>query len=309
MKFFITLFLILFSTIVNSCIAQKKSIKNKYPKLYLMLEPYGPCMQQFIKNNNIQIVKGLNEGQFLKTDNYEFNIEELRRQIKSVYPGKYDSGIAYLDIESPYLEKLRDLSPDDNDFKKSLKLYLDILNIAQTDRPNVSWGYYSIPFTTYWEISEDYFKKNIKITKLLKKCDVFFPSLYSFYKNTDMSTFNDKYAIENVKASLYLGLKFNKPVMPFVWHRYHNSHPKVGLEIIPEGEWYEHLRYILDTKINDNRVDGVVWWGPDQYFFDIGMPALRKEYIGSSRDYFNHNDTIITKKATDVQNILTRIKN
>jgi len=231
----------------------------------------------------------------------------LKKQIATAFPEKYEKGVAYLDIESPYFEKLRDLDLNHAEFKRALKLYLDILNIAKNERPNVKWGYYGIPFTTYWERTPSFYDKNFKISKLLTACDIFFPSLYTFYENNEVpKDENKRYAIENTTESIKLGISFKKPVIPFIWHRYHPSNPRVGLKVIPDAEWFENIENIASVQVNGKKVDGILWWGADQFLFDTHSKAVHDEFKGTSKEFSIHSDRILSNKANRLRRVLNK---
>jgi len=182
-----------------------------------------------------------------------------------------------------------------------------VLKMAKALRPNVKWGFYAIPFTTYYK--RETIKNNIaKIEQLLLQCDVFFPSLYTPYKEGTISKGdNEAFATDNVLAALVAAKRMNKPVLPFVWHRYHVSNKAIGLQLIPNDEFKRYLNTILSVNYNGYKVAGLVWWGSDTYFYNIKSKALVNEMSTSGHpDFATYRDNLIVNYGKEM---LKTIKN
>lgn len=282
--------------------SQNKNIGK--PQLYLSLSEYGPGMEGFIKSQNITKVNYINDAQFFGKEPYTFDPELLKKQIELAVPNPKAKGIVYIDIEGSYLDDIMNKGTQIESFKKSIKLYIDVIRFAKKMRPNTKWGYYYIPFTTYWSRSPDFYGKLKKIEPLIKECDVFFPSLYTFYEDKDLALENEKYVIENTKEMIKAGLYYKKPVIIFVWHRYHPSNKEFGLESLPEEVFLTHIKRIISTSYQGRKVDGIVWWGADDYFFRQKTKGVVKEFKGTENDFRIYNDKVMLEKAKKIKKIL-----
>ena len=283
--------------------AQKK-VSNS-PQLYLSLGEYGNLMEKFSKDNNIIKIQYLAEGQFLGKEPYTFDPIKLKNDIERAVPSSSEAGIAYIDLET-YISEIRDKGTQIESFQKSIKLYIDVIQFAKRMRPNIKWGYYAIPHTTYWNRNADFYGKLKKIEPLIKECDILFPSLYIFYDEYDnaVTLENEKYVIENTKEMIKVGQYYKKPVIVFVWHRYHPSNKKFGMESLPEKVFLTHIERIATTSYQGKKVDGIVWWGADDYFFRQKEKGVAKEFKGTDKDYKVYNDKIQLVKAKKIKTVL-----
>ncbi len=284
--------------------------KKQLPKMSVCLGEYGPSMEGFIKNNKVGKVQFVNDGQFLGKELYTFDPQLLTQEIKRALPNRKDNSVVYIDLESPYIENLRDKEVNSEAFQKSLKLYIDVIQFAKKMRPNARWGYYGFPYTTYWDRTSDFYKKIKKVAPLIKECDVFFPSLYTFYVDKDsiMTAENKKYVIENTKEIIKISKLYKKPALVFVWHRYHNSNQEVGNQFLPEKVFLTHIKRIINTTFEGRKIDGIVWWGCDNYSFRQKHKGVVEEFSGNEQDYKKNNDIVLSKLAKKQLKIINQLK-
>lgn len=284
--------------------------KANASKMCVSLGEYGSLMEKFIAKNNITKIQYINDGQFLGKEPYTFDSALLAAEIERAFPNPDGHGIAYIDLESPYIENLRDKDVNDESFQKSLKLFVDVIQFAKKMRPNAKWGYYAIPYTTYWDRIPGFYKKIKKIESLIKECDVFFPSLYIFYEDKDsiMTAENKKYVIENTKEIIKISKLYKKPALVFIWHRYHNSNLKVGNQFLPEKMFLIHIKQIINTTFGGQKVDGIVWWGSDNYSFRQKHKGVADEFKGSEQDYKINNDKVLSRLAKKQLKIINQFK-
>ena len=282
---------------------QNASVNNV--KLYLSLGEYGPAMEQYANDQKLIKVQYINEGQFLGKEPYTFDPIKLKLIIDKSIPMPNSSGMAYIDLET-YLGEIRDKGTQIESFQKSIKLYIDVIKYAKKMRPNIKWGYYAIPHTTYWGRTPDFYGKQKKIEPLIKECDVLFPSLYIFYDEKDKTVAleNEKYVIENTREMIKVGQYYKKPVVVFVWHRYHPSNDKFGMESLPDKVFLTHIERIASTSYQGKKVDGIVWWGADDYFFRQKEKGVAKEFKGTDKEYKAYNDKVLFGKAKKIKAIL-----
>lgn len=301
LKSFILLFLL-----VNVLYGQNKSnsIVNAKPKLYFSFTEYGPSMNNYIEENNLEKVVCINDAQFFGKEPYTYDTKLLIKEIERVLPNTNDKGIGFIDLEGGNLDNIMNMGTQIESFQKSLKLYVDVIKFAKKFRPNVKWGYYYIPYTTYWNRNAEFYSKLKKIEPLLKECDIFFPSLYNFYEDKDLAVENEKYVIENTKEMIKVGQLYKKPVLVFVWHRYHPSNEKLSEESLPEKVFLTHIDRIISTSYQGKKVDGVLWWGADDYSFRQNSKGVVKEFKGNDKDFKVYNDKVLLAKSKKIKVLL-----
>jgi hypothetical protein len=110
-------------------------------------EDVGQPVQDFLAQNSIQkvYVFGVAGESFAV-----INKDKLSADIKRKYPDASASGIGALDWEGKAFEKLKARGPITPDVQQAMNDYISVLQLAKTLRPNVKWGFYGIPFTTYY---------------------------------------------------------------------------------------------------------------------------------------------------------------
>lgn len=236
-------------------------------KLLLMSDALSPELETYVSRNNIQKVAFVNDGQFLsKTAHFTYDQKGLEQELLRAFPDPNQTGIAYIDLEAPYLEHLQDADLNSEDFKKSKKLFLDVLTYAQQKRPNVKWGFYGIPFTNYWDRSEAFYAKNAKVADIIRKSDVLFPSIYIFYNYVNFQTENSGFIKDNTVQAIKIAQQYQRPVYPMIMTRYHPSNAKVGNKSINLEDFTYYARTIKEARYENHAVDGIVLWNADGYF-------------------------------------------
>src|SRR5690606_12977135 len=71
------------------------------------------------------------------------------------------------------------------------------------------------------------------------------------------------YLEDNLEIALKLGMQLKKPVLPFVWHRFHTSNEDHGLEIMPRDFFIDYIKRLRDYRYMNYGISGVIWWGND----------------------------------------------
>ena len=297
---------ILLLIVSNYIFAQQKSLvlASEKPLLYLSLGEYGPLLENYAKINNFIKVGFVNDVQFFGKTPYSYDPALLTAEIERVAPNNNQSGLAFIDLEGENLDNIMNMGTQIESFKKSLKLYIDVIKFAKKLRPNMRWGYYSIPYTAFWNRNPDFYGKLKKIEPLIKECDVFFPSLYTFYEDKDWGSENKKYVIENTKEMVKVGQYYKKPVIIFVWHRYHPSNQKLSEEALPDKVFLTQIERIVKTSYLGKKVDGIVWWGADDYSFRQNIKGVVKEFKGTDKKYKLYNDKVLLVKAKKIKKLL-----
>jgi len=131
----------------EAIVGNKQSQKQQ---LYISLGDFGPVMEKFANENQLQRVYFIDENMFLTKTLYQVDEEKMISNINKIYPDVNQKGVCYINLEAPHLDQLISNSSDDLSFKKSLAVFLKVIKTAKKTRPNVKWGFYAIPFTTYW---------------------------------------------------------------------------------------------------------------------------------------------------------------
>lgn len=125
-----------------------------------------------------------------------------------------------------------------------------------------------------------------------------FPSLYNFYedKEAGFALENEKYVIENTKEMIKIGRIYNKPVVVFVWHRYHPGNSINSMKMIPKKLFLTHIKRIINTTFENQKIDGILWWGADNYSFrEKSSPIFKKEFTGNEEGYKKFNDEVLSE--------------
>lgn len=279
-------------------------VKNNQTKLYYALGTIGNKADNYFKQIGAVEVGFLDEGQFIsKTgDKYYLNKELLEKEINRGVPDKNAKGIVYIDLEMPF----EDMNGKDKNLAmKGMNYCLEVLRYAKKARPNIKWGFYGFPFTSVWGPNKEFFDEQNKFALLLKECDIFFPSLYTFYSNPAAVLANGNYLENNLTGSIKLGIAYKKPVYVFMWHRYHNSNEKDGMKEISDKIWQEQMETVASQNVNGKFVDGILWWGADAYFYERPEAEnMRKEFKGTLNNFISHNDESIIRKAKIIKDVL-----
>lgn len=279
-------------------------VANKQTKLYFSLGTIGNNAKSYLKQIGAEEVGFLDEGQFIaKTgEKYFLDVALLQKEINRAVPDKNQKGIVYINLEMPF----PDMQGKDNQrAMKAMNYCLDVLKYAKKARPNIKWGFYAIPFTSVWDANQEFFKAQNKFAPLLKECDIFFPSLYTFYSDPAVRLVNGNYLNYNLDGVIRLGIKYNKPVYIFMWHRYHNSNQKESMKEIPDNIWKDQIETVASQNVNGKFADGILWWGADTYFYERPEAAnMKKEYNGSLDNFIKYNDERLIKKAKIINQVL-----
>ncbi|KAB1230544.1 hypothetical protein [Chryseobacterium viscerum] len=286
-----------------SCTSSSQ-MKNNQTKFYYSLGKMGSNAENYLKSIGSEEVGFLDEGQFISktNDKYLFLPDLLEKEINRGIPDKNRKGLVYIDLEMPFEDMF---GKDNKNAMKAMDYCLKVLRYAKKLRPNIKFGFYAIPFTSVWSPNEEFFAQQNKFAPLLKECDVFFPSLYTFYSNPAAILANGNYLGNNIDGLLKLGIIYKKPVYVFMWHRYHNSNEKDSMKEIPDRIWKDQIETLASQNVNGKFVDGILWWGADAYFYDRPEAEnMRKEFKGTLSNFIIHNDETIIKKAKIINDIL-----
>lgn len=256
-------------------------------KILVYAESESQEVNTFIQRNNIQKVGFVGDTQFLDPNKkFAFSSAMMDQELQRAFPNKNEVGIAYIDLEAPYIEFLKDADSHSEEFKKSKKLFLDVLEYAQKARPNVKWGFYGIPFTSYWTKTESFYNKDNRIAEILNKSDVLFPSIYIFYNKMNFILENESFIKVNAEQMIRIGQKYHKPVYPLIMSRYHPSSKTLGYESLSETDFRFYVSTLKNTNYHGKYLDGIMYWNADRYFYKTKENKVVQE-VQQSRMPFN----------------------
>lgn len=244
------------------------------PKLYTCMPDVSGQALKIFKKDKVPFI-ALIDGRHIDPTNQQIiDTALLIQSIKTLYPlnKKFDIGI--LDWEGEAFKHLQECEATDTCFIQALAQFKQILQIAKRIRPNIKWGIYFLPFTYYWN-RDSLLNRDSKIESLLSACDVLMPSLYDFYPDGTKFTDNESYFKQNLRRILAVGHRLKKPVYVFVWHRWHDSNPEKGLELIPIPEFKKHMRWVTNARYQSTKVKGLIWFSSDLYFYQIKPSVLK----------------------------------
>lgn len=193
----------------------------------------------------------------------------LVKAINQYFPDKYGNGIGLLDLEDENYEALKSDNGKNITFENGLSQMIRLVTIAKKERPNVRWSLYNIPFSTYYDKTENWFQQAKRLKSLFEIIDILTPALYDFYPDTTRFTDDRTYVVENLKIALAAGKQYNKPVMPYIWHRWHDGNLKDGLKLIDAAEFKKHISLICKTNVDGVQVSGLIWFGAQSYFHKV----------------------------------------
>jgi hypothetical protein len=261
------------------------SVKLTGQKLFLAMENLPKAAKSYQKQHNIPSVPILYAADFDPEDDGIYDASLLASSIKKKIPEVDYNGIAVIDWEEPGFTILEKGDAKTTNHQATIDKYLQLLALCKKARPNARWGYYGIPFTSYWD-SATLSVTNKKIDPLLQAVDVFLPSMYSYYALGTQHTNNAAYFHKNASSIASLANDYDKGIFMFIWHRYHQSNADVGMKTIPITEFQIDLDNILKGTGSSQRLEGFIWWGADEYFYRTGNANIKAEVGRKSYDLY-----------------------
>ncbi len=265
-------------------------------KLYMAMPDAGPTTKDFIKQNNIPNVPVLSSKDMSPTGEPKLDVQNFTNAIIKHIPDANATGYAVIDWEGKISSDLIFSAQSSDEYQNALAEYSKAIKLAKQLRPNMKWGFFGIPFQPF---KNDTRKVNIEIP-LLDLCDAFYPQLYFDYNANKPNghrskSEKDAWISFNLSNVLAIAQKMNKPVLGFIWHRYYGPAAQ-NLRLIPLNEFDAYIKEVLAANYNGKSVDGVIWWGPDTYYYTIKSQALVDELNSSGTQNFEaYHDALIYK--------------
>lgn len=203
------------------------------------------------------MIQGIGTDAFWSPGHSRDSLDEaaVRREMSKWkdYPGVF-----YIDIENwptCYVA--------DSLITQSLAKYSRVIDLVREVAPRLVFGVYSLaPQFGYWPIVggdparlREWERCNERLAPLMKRVDIVFPSLYTFY---DDEAGWDKYATVTLAAAR----RYGKPVYAFLWPEYHDSNPVLKGKNIPGRVWRHELDLVRGNA------DGIFLWSVWQHEWD-----------------------------------------
>jgi hypothetical protein len=245
-------------------------------ELYHSLGGFGPEVATVFKEANFKRVILINQRRIVnKNDAWLMDPEILKANVLRAIPDPESKAYVVLNWEGPAYLAIQK-GPKAEGYERASQQFIAAYKLVKSLRPGTKVGYYGFPIRKYFKRNEAWRTKNRSLDRFLSSFDVLYPSLYDFY---DSSTYRGKkdlnYVRENTEEFIQAGLRLNKPVMPFVWHRYHTSNKKRSLDLIPINEFTAHVGAAAGARVEDKKIDGLVWWSSE---FSNFAKANRGQY-------------------------------
>ena len=267
--------------------------QQNHKEIYLYLGNIGPKSDSIIQRYDIKNIFLIGGNAIDPENNGNVNKLSLQRDILRLIPDSNTTGIAILDWEGKSMEKLNSLAISTLEFDSVIDIGKKILQISKTLRPKIKWGIYALPFRNYWSRNEEWKNRSLALISLLKDCDVITPSVYKLYPDSLQKSNNVEYLQDNISLSLQIGELINKPVLPFVTHRLPNS------KLIPKDDFLNDIDIIFNTKYLEKKVTGIIWWGPDEYYYRTKDKVLRNE-VKNDEAFPSYFDNLIYKYLNSI---------
>ncbi|WP_161890522.1 T9SS type A sorting domain-containing protein [Pontibacter russatus] len=211
---------------------------------------------------DIRNVEVMTEGTIVSTyDHNDIDPQSIKRWLDKFFPGSTSSGKVVLDWESgPYMD-MRNYPKSHSRFKAAEAKIIELITLVKRYRPNIDVSLYSFPFRTWNDWQQDNYNTPGKLDNVISKLDFITPSLYILYTDEEVGRErNLKYLRDNMDPALIYGKKYNKPVIPFVWHRVHFNSPLYGKQIMRKETLARYIKYVMNYSYNNYEPEGITWW-------------------------------------------------
>ncbi|GAA3931683.1 hypothetical protein GO495_15930 [Chitinophaga oryziterrae] len=304
------LFMLLLSMLPLVLLGQSRNyIRGRH--IFVAIDDGGIDAQHFLKENegNIGVVKMIYGTDIYPDNPTAVNIGVFKAAIVKAFPGVNDDGIGVLDWEGKAVYILANSAESDPDYVKVLNEFTKAIRFAKSIRPNVMWGFFGIPFRRrIFKNDEAWVNSNDKIAPLLRETDAFFPALYSSYSiapdivQKGNLKRGESIFSKDTREALRLALAYNKIVLPFIWHRYEINDKEYRDKVIPKVQFRNMVNDIVNASYSGKKVDGIVWWSKDTYFYSHKNAVVSGEAPNLKR-FQIHYDSLIINYGNEIKKI------
>lgn len=266
------------------------SFAQNKQKIFIQRQRYDEITRDKIENDNrfqeifITYTAHIDPS---KTDKVDLTV--FKEYLNRVFPSKEQSGYLCIDLENQLYSDLKKYSHDSKEFLNAERKFISLLTTVKELRPNLKVGFYGLPHKIV--SSKDSFSSiNNKLRNIIKKSDVLFPSLYLSYSEKQYrgEKRNSTLINNNLKNALAVGLKYKKPVIPFIWYRIHPANKSYGGNILTAAEMDNYVTKILEFQHQNIQVSGIVYWEPNTSSFASYKNLINNKKIKSHNTLFRY---------------------
>lgn len=212
---------------------------------------------EFVKKNKVNTITVFYQHEFVKGNHLDEKL--LISSIEKKILNKKATGYASLDWEGEALRAVTDHTEASDFYMKQM---IKAIKVAKKMRPNVKWAYFDLPVMSFVTKNGD--ESNENLMPLYKELDYLSPSFYLYFNNTFI--INQFYA-SNAKSILKIAKKLNKPVLPYIWNRFHPNNGDHAFQLIPDETFDTYLKSFLEVNEAGKKIDGVIWWHSEYYTY------------------------------------------
>lgn len=255
-------------------------------KVFIAMDDLNPNTIAKVKKQGFDEIKVV-YGDFIYPQNSHTVDEKiLKAEIKRLFPNENDSGYGMLDWEGPVFNTITGLEKTNLVLKDCINEFVKAIEIAKKMRPNVCWGYFDLPLRKEFFSNDKVWKLQMKnIHKILNKSDVIYTA---FYKQSPDYTFSNS----NLDEILNLSIEYKLQVFPVVWNRYDTANNKYRHQLLKEKDFQKMITSILNYKKNGKKVNGIIWWGRDSWFYKAYKSTIKEAKTFDEYDK-NYNERVI----------------
>jgi len=232
------------------------------------------------------------------------NLESVRAWLIKSFPNTSSSNYLILNWETGPYVAMRNYPVTDSRFKAAESEFLKLINEVKKLRPNLRISVYQMPFRFWYANQNEAYNAQSKFDNIFSKIDFIAPSYYIMYADEEVGyERNLQYIKENLNVALTLGKKFNKPVIPFMWHKIHPTvSTKYEGEIMQKEAFSRYIKYISNYSYNNYKAAGV-WWYDNLGDQLKDVSGINNYLQGSVYDKATYN-TMIVNFAKNVKQAL-----
>ena len=174
------------------------------------------------------------------------------------------------------------------------------MRYAKTVRPLLKWSFFDLPPAIYSERPISFTRMTNDIMPLLKEIDFFTTALYMTSSYTQKE--KEYFLKSNLLNSLALSNLMDKPIYPFVWHRYGLNNKVNAMKKIEIDYFKKYIATILNVEYNNIKVNGVIWWNGESggYAKRNKFPVLQEEYRGI-KNYSEYQSKILQSYLVSIK--------
>lgn len=202
-------------------------------------------------------------------DGYTYDEKKLLEDLEKQFPDPNDSRYLTLDWEDHPFDVLYQNRNTATPLGTVVQQYIKLFKLVKSKRPNLKVGFYGLPIKEYWKRDQSWRSHNNNLDPILKIVDVIYPTVYIPYKEGVEAKAEDilNFLKDNIESALMYGVKYNKPVYPYIWQRYHIANKTVALMPIPYSVFNKQMKVIYNTSYKGKKIDGTILWSAEFYYF------------------------------------------